>query len=272
MYIHYIALDSKHDNRFMMDRPNGRIDFLLLYLKTPCTFVTIKQVYTITSPTIILLDSNIPHRYFPTGAWYVDDYLHFAPDNRDSFLEELTFPLNTPLQISNDSFIQNILKLIEKEFNPETKNSGKVFTLLIELLMIKIGEEWDLYQKQTINIPHYDDLLSVRNSILQAPEKNWRIEDLAQQAHLSHAYFQVMYKRAFGVSCINEVINGKIAQAKILLTSTELQVKQIAQELGYNEVYHFIRQFKKSTGNTPGAFRKLESVLPDSSADAPSRQ
>ncbi len=256
MYIHYIALESIHDSGFLMDRPTGRIDFLFLYLKTPCTFVVEDHVYSVTVPSAILLNSNTPHRYFPSGSRYVDDYLHFAPDDREIFLKKLTFPLNIPLQISNDSFIQDLLRLIEKEFNPENKNSSKVFTLLIELLMIKIGEEWDLYQKRTVSIPHYDDLLMVRNRILNSPEKNWKIEELAQQAHLSHAYFQVMYKKAFRVTCITDVINVKIAQAKILLTSTELPVKQIAQELGYNEVYHFIRQFKKGTGLTPGAFRR----------------
>ncbi|WMJ86595.1 helix-turn-helix transcriptional regulator [Anaerocolumna sp. MB42-C2] len=256
MYIHYIALNSIHDSSFVMDRPSGRIDFLFLYLKTPCTFVAGNQVYTVTSPSAVLLDSNTPHKYFPTGTSYIDDYLHFAPDEREAFLKELTFPLNIPLPVSNDSFIQDILRLIEKEFNPENKNSSKVFTLLIKILMIKVGDEWNQYQKQTVNIPHYDDLLTVRNQILNSPEKNWKIEELAGLAHLSHAYFQVMYKKAFGITCITDVINAKIAQAKILLTSTELPVKQIAQELGYNEVYHFIRQFKKTTGITPGAFRK----------------
>jgi AraC-like DNA-binding protein len=256
MYIHYIALDSVHNSNFVIERPTGRIDFLFLFVKTPCTFVTNDRVYNVTGPSAILIDSNTPHRYFPTGEKYTDDYLHFAPDNREKFLSELTFPLNIPFQISNDSFIHDILRLIDKEFNPENKNSSKVYTLLIELLMIKTGEEFDLYQKQTVNIPHYEELLAVRRQILNSPEKTWKIEDLAQQAHLSHAYFQVMYKRAFGITCINDVINVKIAQSKILLTSTELSVKEVAQELGYNEVYHFIRQFKKSTGTTPGAFRR----------------
>lgn len=66
--------------------------------------------------------------------------------------------------------------------------------------MIKIGDEFVLYQIQSVSIPHYDELIAVRNQILYFPEKNWKIEDLAQQAHLSHAYFQVMYKRAFGIT------------------------------------------------------------------------
>lgn len=257
MYVHYIALNSAHDGSFVIDRPFGRIDFLFLYIKTPCTLVISDHVYTIISPSAILLDSNTPHRYFPTGGSYEDDYLHFAPENREKFLGELTFPLNTPLLITKDSFIPEILRLIGKEFTLENKNSSKAYTLLIDLLMVKLCDEFNHYQQRVVSIPHYNDLLAVRNRIISSPGGNWNIEELAQQAHLSQAYFQVMYKKVFGITCINDVINVKIAHAKILLTSTELPVKQVAQELGYNEVYHFIRQFKKATGTTPGAFHKL---------------
>ncbi len=261
MYVHYIALDSVHDGSFVIDRPCGRIDFLFLHIKTPCTLVINDSIHTIISPSGILLDSNTPHCYFPTGGSYEDDYLHFAPENREKFLSELTFPLNTPLLITKDSFIPEILRLIGKEFTLENKNSSKAYILLINLLMIKFGDEFNLHEQRVVSIPHYDDLLAVRNRIISSPGGNWNIEELAQQAHLSHAYFQVMYKKVFGITCINDVINVKIARAKILLTTTELTIRQVAQELGYNEVYHFIRQFKKATGTTPGAFRKLAHTI-----------
>lgn len=256
MYIHYVALNSVHDNNFVIDRPNGRIDFVFLNIKTPCTFVINDHIYMITCPSALLLDSNIPHRYYPTGDRYEDDYLHFAPDERGKFLAELTFPINLPIPISNDSYIPDLLVLIEKEFSLENKNTSKAYSLLIDLLMTKFGDAYHQYEKRAVGIPHYDDLLAVRNRILSLPGNKWNIEELAQLAHLSHAYFQVMYKKVFGISCISDVINIKIDHAKILLNATELPVKQVAQELGYNEVYHFIRQFKKATGTTPGAFRK----------------
>lgn len=261
MYIHYVALDSAHESSFIVDRPNGRIDFLFLFIKTPSTFIIENTTYSISSPSVLLLDSNTPHRYFPNGVEYIDDYLHFAVEDRLIFIKELTFPLNYPIQISNNNYIHEILLMISKEFNLENRNSNYIFTLLIQLLMLKVSDEWALYQHQNTYIPHYNDLLEIRKRILSSPSKSWTIEELAEQAHLSHAYFQVMYKKAFGVTCITDVINTKISQAKTLLTSTELPVNQIALELGYNDVYHFIRQFKKSTGFTPGVFRKNHSSI-----------
>ena len=86
--------------------------------------------------------------------------------------------------------------------------------------------------------------------------KNWKIKDLAKETTLSPAYFQVLYKKAFGTTCLSDIIDNKIATAKEYLLSTDMSVADISVELGYSQVYHFIRQFKKSTGVTPGAFRK----------------
>ncbi len=256
MYVHYIATDCVHDSNFVADRPSGRIDYLFIFVKTPSTFIIDSHIHSIVYPSVVLLDSYTPHRYFANDMQYIDDYLHFAVIDRKEFIDKLTFPLNQPIQISNNSFISDIMNMILKEFKLENRKSDDIYALLIQLLMIKAGEEWALYQKHNTDIPHYSDLLAIRNQILNNPDQTWTIEELAQKAHLSYAYFQVMYKKAFGTTCISDVINTKIAQAKLLLTSTTLSVNQISQELGYNEVYHFIRQFKKSTGITPGAFRK----------------
>ncbi len=260
MYLHYVALDCVHESDFIMEKPNGLTDYLLLYIKSPSTMIVDDRIFTIAAPSIILFSSYTPHRYFPTGTEYIDDYLHFAIKDRANFLDELTFPLNTPIKISNDKYITPLLHDILNEDGKEGKYSSRIIDYLVNLLLLRIGEQWDLLQHKDNAIPHYDDLLAVRNQIMRNPSKNWNIEELAEQAHLSHAYFQVMYKKAFGVTCITDVINVKTAQAKVLLSSTDLPVKQVAEELGYNEIYHFIRQFKKNTGLTPGAFRKKVTV------------
>lgn len=256
MYIHFVALDNYQESDFVMERTNGMVGFLFLYFESPCNLWINKDNYSINKPSAVLIHTNTPFKYFPTGSEYIDNYLHFEVEDNQSFIEELTFPCNTPFQISNDKSISSLLEYILEEDNPENKYSRKTTELLIRLLMIKVGEEWEFLQQKHETLPHYEDLLNIRNQIISSPHKNWKVEELAEQAHLSYAYFQVLYKKAFGISCINDVINTKVAHAKELLVSTNLPVSQIAVELGYNDVYHFIRQFKKNTGLTPGAFRK----------------
>lgn len=256
MYIHFVALDCPQQPNFVQERKHGIIDFLFLRFHANTTLILGDKTYTLTKPCMFLIDSNTPYKYFSNSNHYTDDYLHFAAENRQQFLSELTFPLNTPIYYSNDSAISDILHLIQNEHVEKNRLAAKSIDLLIRCLFVKVSEVWLQSQQLNTSVPHYYDLLQVRDAILSAPEHPWKVEELADMAHLSPSYFQVVYKKAFGITCMTEVINAKLEQAKLLLTSTEHPVSDIATEVGYNEVYHFIRQFKKSTGMTPGAFRK----------------
>lgn len=256
MYIHFVSLDTAQEPNFIQERKHGIIDFLFLRFHSKTTLMLGDKTYTITKPCMFLIDSYTPYKYFSNSSNYTDDYLHFAVDNRQQFLNELTFPLNTPIYYSNESAISDLLRLIEAEHTEKNRLAAKSIDLLIRCLFVKVSEVWMQSQQLNTSVPHYYDLLQVRNVILEKPEHPWKVEELAEIAHLSPSYFQVVYKKAFGITCMTEVINAKLEQAKLLLTSTELPVSAVATEVGYNEVYHFIRQFKKSTGMTPGAFRK----------------
>lgn len=256
MYIHYVALDCEQKPGFVEERRHGLVDFLFLRFHSRTTLILGEKTYTLTKPCMLLIDSGTPYRYFSNSSDYRDDYLHFAVENRTQFLNELTFPLNTPVMASNNTAISTLLELIQTEHQSKNRLAARSIDLLIRCLFVKVAEEWMQGQQPNLSVPHYYELLQVRSAILASPERPWKIEELADLAHLSPSYFQVIYKKAFGITCMTEVINAKIEEAKLLLTSTELPVGTIALKTGYNEVYHFIRQFKKSTGMTPGAFRK----------------
>lgn len=49
----------------------------------------------------------------------------------------------------------------------------------------------------------------------------------------------------------------RISLAKSLLRSNQdMTLAETAEKLGYNDQYHFIRQFKAATGQTPGKYRR----------------
>lgn len=258
MYIHHITLCNHHDECFSLERQNGYIDFLYLIIKSPCALMMRTEFFTVNVPSAVLLSPNTPHKYTALGDHYEDDYLHFATDDNKAFIGELTFPLNTPVALTDYTSISDILEIIQKEYEVrhEDAQSKKAMLLLIQYLMLETGRQWNAKNTKNNETPHYDALLEIRSSIFENPKRPWSINELADQAHLSPAYFQVLYRRAFGSTCINDVIHARVSLAKELLISTSYSVGEISKLVGYNEVYHFIRQFKKSTGVSPGAFRK----------------
>ena len=79
---------------------------------------------------------------------------------------------------------------------------------------------------------------------------------MAKDLHISTGYLQLLYKREFNVSCMDDVISFRLLKARDLLIYTTESISEIAWQCGYNNPEHFCRQFRKFTGTSPGEFRK----------------
>jgi AraC-like DNA-binding protein len=80
----------------------------------------------------------------------------------------------------------------------------------------------------------------------------------AYAKHLSLSLYQLnSITKAVASKTVSELINEQIVlEAKRHLLGTTGQVKNIAFDLGYEDVSYFVRFFKKNTGHTPDVFRK----------------
>ena len=111
-------------------------------------------------------------------------------------------------------------------------------------------------RKEPENPRLYRQLLLIREEMQQHPESDWNVQKLCEQTHISRSYLQRMYKRYFGKSVFEELIDFRLQKAKDLLGSTEFPISQIAELCGYETYAHFAKQFKAQVGVTPSAFRK----------------
>ncbi|MCB1444050.1 MAG: helix-turn-helix transcriptional regulator, partial [Methyloceanibacter sp.] len=74
------------------------------------------------------------------------------------------------------------------------------------------------------------------------------------------------FKAATGTTLIGHVQNLRIEEAKRLLETDIQSADEIASVVGYDNPAFFRRLFKRSTGLTPGAYRRMFSPL---SGDVP---
>jgi AraC-like DNA-binding protein len=91
---------------------------------------------------------------------------------------------------------------------------------------------------------------------MSQPGRNWSVSDMAEQLHISVGYLHLLYKRQFGVSCIDDVIESRVRQARDYLSHTQLRIQEIAALCGYNSAEHFSRQFHRQCGMSPGQYRR----------------
>jgi AraC family transcriptional regulator len=81
------------------------------------------------------------------------------------------------------------------------------------------------------------------------------LEALAGAAAMSRFHFSDVFRRTTGLSPYAYVIARRMEQAKLLLATTRLPVADVAWRLGYANPAKFARQFRRSTGMNPSAWR-----------------
>ena len=82
------------------------------------------------------------------------------------------------------------------------------------------------------------------------------IAKLASIINLSEVYFSNLFTKTFGVSPIKYVNNKKMNTAAMMLVENNMNAKEIAYYLGYENEIYFFRLFKKTFGVTPSQYKK----------------
>ena len=100
---------------------------------------------------------------------------------------------------------------------------------------------------------HYE----IIDEIMKITEK-FKIEELCRYVSRSESQTIRIFKRAYGITPYNYVLEKKISLAKRFLRNTNLSIKQIADKLNFADEYYFSNFFKQKVGKTPTKYRKSE--------------
>lgn len=89
-----------------------------------------------------------------------------------------------------------------------------------------------------------------------------KLEELANLLNLSTSQFERRFKKVFQITPTRHIQNVRLRAACNLLTSTHDTIASIAHESGFYDHSHFVRTFKKTTGLSPGEYRKRGKHVP----------
>lgn len=104
-----------------------------------------------------------------------------------------------------------------------------------------------------------DDTLSrkVMKYINENYYENISIDSIAKQFNYSRNYVYTRFKKDFGVSPQEFLLNVRIEKAKHLLSrERQLSIKDIAFSVGYADALYFSRLFRQKTGVSPREYMK----------------
>ena len=87
-------------------------------------------------------------------------------------------------------------------------------------------------------------------------ERKIKTADLAALVGYSEYYLTEKFKAETGQSVASYIRYAKVERARLLLESTDLSIRELADRLAFNTVNYFIQCFRDTTGYTPAQYRK----------------
>ncbi len=85
------------------------------------------------------------------------------------------------------------------------------------------------------------------------------LEEVSGIAGFNASYFSVLFKKECGMTFLEYLSSVRISKAKALLRDTQLSIAEVCGKVGYLDLKHFNKTFKKITSLSPAEFRKLYS-------------
>lgn len=86
-------------------------------------------------------------------------------------------------------------------------------------------------------------------------QEKLQVDDLSQSVNLSPSRLHHLFKSELGMPVVQYIKAKRLKQAKELLETSFLTVKEITIRAGFNDESRFVQDFKKAYGLTPAQYR-----------------
>ena len=248
-HIYYVESNMTHTYPFVVDVPVGH-HWLLVVTKTPAEIWVDGEVREYPAHSAILYRPPQKVYYRACTDHFINDWIRF--ETNEIYNTESLLPFGIPFSLEDPEYCHKLFELlvIEHNFNRDLKESS--IDCIFQMLFNKLLES----SRHRDFKPQYYDLVRLRKEIQNMPGKEWTVSMMASYISISPGYLQSIYKKTFGISCMEDVINSRIRLAKEHLIYSKLSIAEIASQCGYQHIEHFCRQFKQITGHTPKKFQR----------------
>tara|TARA_R110002050_G_scaffold261610_2_gene401814 strand:- start:1473 stop:2075 length:603 start_codon:yes stop_codon:yes gene_type:complete len=147
------------------------------------------------------------------------------------------------------SLFENLIK--ESKLNDNLSEKSIILGinyLLLHLTRLASDLEYNKKTKPTT-------ILKFSKLVTESISKNLTVKEYANQLHLTVEKLNELCKESYGQNPKKIILEKKMTEAKRLLHFTDLSVKEIAFQLGFEDSSYFSRIFKQKTKLSPSDFK-----------------
>ena len=244
-----------NDKDYHIIRPNGRKDYLLIYIAKGKGYVTIdnKEHIIREKQAFIFHPAEVQNYHFFKKDNAITYWIHFNGTHCNDLIDSLNLDKINILKLNIDRVdIEQLLYRLCHEFsqkNPfyEQICSGLLITILG--LMSRC-----VSTQKFINKPN-NLIEQIIGDIHANPQETFVINDIAKKFSISANHLIREFKKTTGLTPSQYMIEFRLKKAQELLRFSTYSLNEISELLGYQSYSYFSRIFKKHIGISPIDFR-----------------
>lgn len=232
-------------------RQESHKNFFLSYIRSGTMHFETSQHFIAERGQVALVDCHKPHRFYTNGNAEAM-WIHFDGANAGAFFEQIIAfrgrqSFDPPADGRIEQEMAQIISGLRSASISEVDCSQRIYRILCALLFS---------QPQTGCHPDNEIIATAVQYIGAHLFEPLSVRCVANAVSLSVSHFSRLFRSRTGFSPHEYIMLHRIDEAKALLQSTSLSVKEIAFRVGYHSEVNFITAFTSKTGLTPTQFRK----------------
>lgn len=246
-----------HATGHLRDRPNGANQAIFIYCTKGAGWCELDgRVFVVRSGELLVVPPQTPHVY---GAdlrqpWTIS-WFHAVGTLLNPFLKELDVDANRPVvHIGEDTqllaLFEEILDVVEHEYT--TMRLLYASQTLAHLLATMIRAHHASRVKQPTTQQKIARTIDYMKRHLN---QNVPLDVLARVANLSRSQYTALFKTQTGYAPIDYFIRLRMHRACQLFDTTDLSVKIVAGELGFDDPLYFTKVFRRVNEESPSEYR-----------------
>ncbi len=217
--------------------------------------------YRVTPPVLFVIRKEQVHHWELTGepkGYVLIIKKQYVDNSLDKSLRELLSKVSpfTCLPVSIPESLTVLFDLLLAEWNLLLPHRDQVIEGLLKALLAKLLQQslpTDYRQTGSADMfQRFEVLLGQTEALCNS------VAHYATLLNTTPQNLNAVCRKAVGQSAASFLAMHLIGEAKRLLLYTDMTIGQIAMQFEFADSSHFIKYFKRHTGNTPQAFRHLD--------------
>lgn len=238
----------------LIDRREGTGDYLMMLFYDAVSIGAGGEVWSCPRNTFMIWTPGRAQYYGSGTQPFTHSWIHCDGRLIKGFLAMTRLPRNTPFAIPDPVVMERCLLAVYEELARHARPDGIIVRNLLENGLRETARDVRRVRDSPDDTPAV--FLAVRHMIESEYARPLTLPDLARKASLSVPHFCAQFKRYFGVPAIDYLIRQRMHRAAYLLQDRNARVSEVARQVGYEDLFHFSKMFKKHFGASPRQRRR----------------